>query len=135
MSRVITYGTFDTFHYGHLELLYRIKQLGSHLTVAISTDEFNLIKGKTCIFPYDTRYKWIKCLGIVDRIIPETEWDQKVGDIVKYNIDLFVMGDDWRGKFDHLASDVCEITYLKRTEGISSTHIKEILNNSTTYEK
>lgn len=135
MSRVITYGTFDTFHYGHLELLYRIKQLGDHLTVAVSTDEFNSVKGKLCVFPYETRCRWIKSLNIVDRVIPENTWDQKVGDISRYDIDLFVMGDDWSGKFDNLVDSGCRVMYLERTRGISSTHIKEILNNKTNYER
>jgi glycerol-3-phosphate cytidylyltransferase len=125
-KRVITYGTFDMFHIGHLELLKRIKELGDELIVAVSTDEFNDIKGKKTIIPYSQRAEIIKSLRYVDRVIPESSWDQKIDDIKKYDIDLFVIGDDWSGKFDFL-KEHCEVLYLPRTEGISSTELKDTL--------
>lgn len=127
MKRVITYGTFDTFHYGHLETLAKAKSYGDELYVCLSTDEFNLTKGKTSAFDYDKRRQWLKCLNIVDVIIPEDNWQQKIEDIRKYNIDVLVMGDDWAGKFDFL--DVfCEVVYIPRTKGISSSMIKKAIN-------
>lgn len=118
-KKVITYGTFDTFHYGHLELLRRAKQFGSHLTVGLSTDDFNSIKGKKSKFSYSERYEWLKSISCVDEIIPETSWGQKKRDTK--NVDVMVMGDDWLGKFDELP---CMVIYLKRTPDISSTKIK-----------
>ena len=126
IKRVITYGTFDMFHIGHLELLKRIYELGDELIVAVSTDEFNDIKGKKTIIPYSQRAEIIKSLRYVDRVIPESSWEQKIDDIKKYDIDLFVMGDDWSGKFDFL-KEHCEVLYLPRTEGISSTELKDTL--------
>jgi glycerol-3-phosphate cytidylyltransferase len=126
IKRVITYGTFDMFHIGHLELLKRIYELGDELIVAVSTDEFNDIKGKKTIIPYNQRAEIIKSLRYVDRVIPESSWHQKIDDIKKYDIDLFVMGDDWSGKFDFL-KEYCEVLYLPRTEGISSTELKDTL--------
>jgi glycerol-3-phosphate cytidylyltransferase len=126
IKRVITYGTFDMFHIGHLELLKRIYELGDELIVAVSTDEFNDIKGKKTIIPYNQRAEIIKSLRYVDRVIPESSWEQKIDDIKKYDIDLFVMGDDWSGKFDFL-KEYCEVLYLPRTEGISSTELKDTL--------
>ena len=126
IKRVITYGTFDMFHIGHLELLKRIYELGDELIVAVSTDEFNDIKGKKTIIPYSQRAEIIKSLRYVDRVIPESSWEQKIDDIKKYDIDLFVMGDDWSGKFDFL-KEYCEVLYLPRTEGISSTELKDTL--------
>jgi glycerol-3-phosphate cytidylyltransferase len=126
IKRVITYGTFDMFHIGHLELLKRIYELGDELIVAVSTDEFNDIKGKKTIIPYNQRAEIIKSLRYVDRVIPESSWDQKIDDIKKYDIDLFVMGDDWSGKFDFL-KEYCEVLYLPRTDGISSTELKDTL--------
>ena len=102
MKRVITYGTFDTFHYGHLELLKRAKQLGDYLVVAVSSDDFNLTKNKKCMFSSDQRKEWIRSISYVDEVIDETNWEQKEHDIKNYSIDIFVMGDDWRGKFDEL---------------------------------
>lgn len=124
MKKVITYGTFDTFHYGHLEILRRAKELGDYLIVGISTDEFNKIKGKNSKFSYEKRKEWVESIKFVDMIIPEENWEQKEIDIKQYNVDIFVMGDDWQGKFDNLP---CSVTYLKRTENISSTGIKKII--------
>jgi glycerol-3-phosphate cytidylyltransferase len=125
-KRVITYGTFDMFHVGHLELLKRLKNYGDELIVALSTDKFNDIKGKKTIIPYDQRASIVEAIKYVDMVIPENSWDQKIEDIKKYNIDIFIMGDDWKGKFDFL-KDYCEVIYLPRTEGISSTDLKNTL--------
>ena len=124
MIKVITYGTFDTFHYGHFFLLERAKSLGNHLTVAISTDEFNLKeKGKTAKLKFSDRSRIIKNLSFVDEIYAEKSWDQKVNDIKKLNIDVFTIGDDWEGKFDYLKS-YCDVVYLSRTKDVSSTLIR-----------
>jgi glycerol-3-phosphate cytidylyltransferase len=124
MTRVITYGTFDLFHYGHLKILERAKALGDYLIVAVSTDEFNAIKGKKCVYPYEQRAKIVEAIKYVDLVISEENWEQKVADIQKYKIDIFVMGSDWEGKFDELAQ-FCKVVYLPRTPGISSTEIKQ----------
>ena len=121
---IITYGTFDTFHYGHLEILRRAKDLGDYLIVGLSTDEFNILKGKESKFTYEKRKEWLESIKFIDLIIPEEEWEQKENDIQKYKVDIFVMGDDWQGKFDDLP---CSVTYLKRTDNISSTEIKKII--------
>lgn len=123
---IITYGTFDTFHYGHIELLRRAKELGDYLVVAVSSDQFNLNKSKQCIFPAEKRKEWVGSIGYVDEVIDETCWEQKSTDIEKYSIDIFVMGDDWKGKFDELA---CKVVYLPRTDSVSTTGIKQILSN------
>lgn len=123
MKNVITYGTFDVFHYGHLRLLERASELGDRLHVAVSTDEFNRIKGKTAHFDYLTRAHMVAQLRFVDVIVAEESWEQKVSDIERFNIDVFVMGDDWRGEFDGLKS-LCEVVYLDRTPDISSTLIR-----------
>ncbi len=123
MKKVITYGTFDLFHYGHLRILERAKRLGDYLIVAVSTDEFNAVKGKKCVYPYEHRSKIVKAIKYVDKVIPEKSWEQKIEDIKEYGIDIFVMGDDWEGKFDFLR-DYCEVVYLKRTDGISTTAVK-----------
>ena len=123
MKKVITYGTFDLFHYGHLRILERAKSLGDYLIVAVSTDEFNGIKGKKCIYPYEHRAKIVEAMKVVDEVIPEHSWEQKAEDIKKHKVDVFVMGSDWKGKFDELA-ELCEIVYLERTPDISSTEIK-----------
>lgn len=129
MKRVITYGTFDIFHYGHLELLRRAKELGNYLIVGVSTDEFNLReKGKTCLHPYSERAAIVQAIAYVDEVIPEREWSQKTTDIKKHEIDIFVIGDDWKGKFDSILGDMCEIVYLSRTKGISTTDIKRMLS-------
>lgn len=125
MVKVLTYGTFDAFHYGHLELLIRAKSFGDWLIVGLSTDAFNEIKGKQSKFDYEIRKKWLESIKCVDQIIPETSWHLKVDDILINNVNLFIMGDDWRGRFDDLP---CEVRYLERTPNISSTDIKNILS-------
>lgn len=125
---VLTYGTFDLLHYGHLEILKRASVLGNKLIVGVSTDKFNEIKGKTCVLPYQKRKELIESLDYVDKVIPENNWDQKVTDIQGNNIDIFVMGDDWEGKFDEL-KEFCEVIYLPRTKGISSTKLRSILDD------
>lgn len=125
---VITYGTFDLFHYGHLKILETAKKLGDKLIVAVSTDEFNVIKHKQCVYPFEHRIKIVEAIKYVDMVIPETCWEQKREDIKIYNIDIFVMGDDWEGKFDDL-KNLCKVVYLPRTEGISTTIIKNSLKS------
>jgi len=124
MINVITYGTFDLFHYGHLKILERAKQLGDYLIVAVSTDEFNRVKNKECAYPFEHRARIVEAIKYVDKVIPEENWEQKESDIKKYNVDIFVMGDDWKGRFDDLEK-VCKVIYLPRTPDISSTHIKQ----------
>jgi glycerol-3-phosphate cytidylyltransferase len=124
MTRVITYGTFDTFHYGHLEILRKSKELGDYLIVGLSTDDFNRTKGKESRFTYEKRKEWLESIKYVDKIIPEENWNQKDIDIENYKIDIFTIGDDWIYKFDNLN---CKVIYLKRTENISSTEIKKII--------
>lgn len=127
MKRVITYGTFDLLHYGHINLLRRAKALGDYLIVALSTDEFNLKeKNKICYFPYEERKKLLEAIRYVDLVIPEESWEQKRTDVQLYQVDTFVMGDDWTGKFDFL-KDLCEVVYLPRTPEISTTKIKQEL--------
>ena len=121
MKTIITYGTFDTFHYGHLELLRRSKELGDRLIVAVSTDEFNSVKGKQTRFPYEKRIEWVNSIKYVDLVIPEYDWKQKESDIIEYDVNILTMGDDWAGKFDYLD---CKIIYFERTPEISSTVIK-----------
>ena len=123
---VITYGTFDMFHIGHLELLKRIKESADELIVAVSTDEFNQIKGKKTIIPFEQRAKIVESIRYVDRVIAENSWEQKRDDIKKYGVTHFVMGDDWRGKFDDL-KELCEVIYLPRTKGISSSELKDTI--------
>lgn len=128
MKRVITYGTFDLLHYGHIELLRRAKELGDYLIVAASTDEFNWNeKGKKCYFSYEKRKKMLEAVRYVDLVIPETCWDQKRTDVKKYFVNTFVMGDDWTGKFDFLKEEGCDVVYLPRTPEISTTQIKHEL--------
>ena len=127
MKKVLTYGTFDLLHHGHIRLLERAKALGDHLTVAISTDAFNLGKGKVCAYSYEERVHIIEAIRYVDCVIPETSWEQKIKDVQEHDIDVFVIGDDWEGKFDFL-KDYCEVVYLPRTEGISTTQTKEALS-------
>ena len=126
MKRVITYGTFDLLHYGHINLLRRAKEQGDYLIVALSTDEFNRGKGKECYFPYEKRKALLEAIRYVDLVIPETSWEQKREDVRELKVDVFVMGDDWKGKFDFL-SDLCEVVYLPRTPEISTTKIKSDL--------
>ncbi len=123
MKKLITYGTFDLFHLGHLRILQRAKALGDYLIVAVSTDEFNIIKGKNCTYPYAERAEILRAIVYVDEVIPEKNWEQKIDDIKKHDIDVFVMGDDWEGEFDFL-KEYCQVVYLPRTKGISSTEIK-----------
>lgn len=125
---IITYGTFDMFHIGHLKLLERLKNLGDKLIVCVSTDEFNEQKGKKTLIPYDQRASILRALRQVDLVIPEENWEQKVGDIQKHRVDIFAMGDDWTGKFDFLAP-YCEVQYLSRTQDISTTKLKRSLSN------
>ncbi|MGJ5607109.1 glycerol-3-phosphate cytidylyltransferase [Latilactobacillus sakei] len=128
MKKVITYGTFDLLHWGHIHLLERAKSLGDYLVVAISTDEFNQIKHKEAYHSYEHRKYILEAIKYVDEVIPETDWEQKKTDVAKYDIDTFVMGDDWKGQFDFL-KDQCEVIYLPRTEGISTSQIKNDLNS------
>ncbi len=123
---VLTYGTFDLFHIGHLRLIERLAALGDRLVVGVSTDEFNAGKGKKSVVSYEDRAAIVGAIKGVDLVVPERSWDQKRSDILEHGVDLFVMGDDWTGKFDEL-SDVCEVRYLPRTSGVSSTEIKEML--------
>lgn len=125
----ITYGTFDLFHIGHLQLLKRIKDMCSTLIVAVSTDDFNALKGKKCVIPYEQRAAIVSALEYVDKVIPEETWEQKPSDIETYSVDAFVMGNDWEGKFDYL-NDKCDVIYLPRTEGISSTEIKTAMRGT-----
>ncbi|CAI2619467.1 glycerol-3-phosphate cytidylyltransferase [Apilactobacillus kunkeei] len=126
MTKVITYGTFDLLHKGHVRLLKRAKELGDDLTVCVSTDEFNAEKGKKAYTSYEDRKYVLEAIRYVDHVIPENNWDQKIKDVVDNNIDIFVMGDDWEGKFDFL-KDYCKVVYLPRTEGISTSKIKKDL--------
>lgn len=128
MKRIITYGTFDLLHYGHINLLKRAKELGDYLVVCLSTDEFNLKeKNKKCYFSYEQRKQLLESIRYVDLVIPENSWDQKKSDCKEYHIDAFVMGDDWKGKFDFLKDQGVEVIYLQRTPEISTTQIKEDL--------
>lgn len=126
MKKVITYGTFDLLHYGHINLLKRAKELGDYLIIALSTDEFNEIKGKKCYFPYEERKKLVESIRYVDLVIPEVSWEQKVDDVKEFKVDIFAIGDDWKGKFDFL-KEYCEVIYLPRTPEISTTKIKSDL--------
>ncbi|ARJ51191.1 glycerol-3-phosphate cytidylyltransferase [Staphylococcus lutrae] len=126
MKRVITYGTYDLLHYGHIELLRRAREMGDYLVVALSSDEFNQIKNKKSYYNYEQRKMMLESIRYVDLVIPEKDWSQKESDVEKYEIDTFVMGHDWEGEFDFLKGK-CEVIYLKRTEGISTTQIKQEL--------
>jgi choline-phosphate cytidylyltransferase/glycerol-3-phosphate cytidylyltransferase len=127
MMRVLTYGTFDLFHIGHIRLLERARALGDYLVVGLSTDEFNLKKGKKSVFSYPERFAILHAIRYVDKVIPEDSWEQKQDDIIANEIRVFVMGDDWEGKFDFLAPH-CEVVYLPRTGGISTTYIKYLIS-------
>ena len=132
MKRVITYGTFDLLHYGHINLLRRAKAQGDYLIVALSTDEFNWKeKQKRCYFSYEERKMLLESIRYVDLVIPESKCEQKRTDIHEYHVDTFVMGDDWEGKFDFLEEEGAEVIYLPRTPEISSTQIKSDLKNKT----
>lgn len=126
MKKVITYGTFDLLHYGHINILKRAKEQGDYLIVALSTNEFNEIKGKKCYFTYEERKKLVEAIRYVDLVIPENDWNQKIEDVTEFKVDTFVMGDDWEGKFDFL-KEYCEVIYLSRTPEISTTKIKNEL--------
>ncbi|MEW5323159.1 glycerol-3-phosphate cytidylyltransferase [Geobacillus thermoleovorans] len=126
MKKVITYGTFDLLHWGHINLLKRAKELGDYLIVALSTDEFNRQKNKISYYTYEQRKMMLEAIRYVDKVIPETCWEQKIHDVQEYGIDIFVMGDDWKGRFDFL-KPYCQVIYLPRTVGISTTKIKEDL--------
>ena len=129
MKKVITYGTFDILHYGHINLLRRARALGDYLIVVLSTDEFNALKNKKSYYTYEQRKMILEACRYVDLVVPENTWEQKIEDVKKYDIDVFVMGNDWEGKFDFL-KDYCEVVYLPRTEGISSTQVKEFLKSN-----
>lgn len=127
MKKVITYGTFDILHYGHINLLKRAKGLGDYLVVALSSDEFNRIKNKKSLYTFEQRKFLLEAVKYVDLIIPEKNWEQKVSDIKEYEIDVFTMGDDWNGKFDFL-KEYCEVVYLPRTANVSTTKAKKYIN-------
>lgn len=126
MKKVITYGTFDLLHWGHINLLKRAKDLGDYLIVAVSSDEFNKLKDKKSYHSYENRKMILEAVRYVDEVIPENDWEQKVKDVQKRDVDVFVMGDDWKGEFDFL-EEHCEVVYLPRTAGISTTKIKKEL--------
>lgn len=130
MKKVITYGTFDLFHRGHLELLRRARELGDYLIVVVSSDEFNAIKNKKAFYSFEDRKAIVEAIRYVDEVIPEYTWEQKIDDVKNNNVDIFVMGHDWEGKFDFL-KEYCEVVYLPRTDGISTTQIKEELGNKS----
>lgn len=125
-KKVITYGTFDLIHMGHINLLRRAKARGDYLIVAVSTDEFNRVKHKDAYYSFEDRKAILEAIEYVDEVIPEHTWNQKAGDVVKHKIDAFVMGDDWRGEFDFL-KDHCQVVYLPRTKGVSTTKTREDL--------
>ncbi|WP_188454999.1 glycerol-3-phosphate cytidylyltransferase [Virgibacillus oceani] len=127
MKKVITYGTFDLLHTGHINLLRRANEYGDYLVVAISSDEFNELKNKKAYYTFEQRKAILEAVRYVDEVIPEKSWGQKVDDVRKHNVDVFVMGDDWKGKFDYLM-EYCEVIYLPRTVGISTTKIKRDLD-------
>lgn len=127
MTTVLTYGTFDLFHIGHVKLLQRAAQLGDRLVVGISSDEFNALKGKKSLIPYAHRAEIVGALSCVDKVFPENTWEQKVEDIKRFDASILVMGHDWEGKFDEMKK-FCEVVYLSRTEGISTTELKSALS-------
>lgn len=133
MKKVITYGTFDLLHTGHINILRRAKALGDYLVVAISSDEFNALKGKKAYYTFEQRKAILEAVRYVDEVIPEENWEQKNTDIKDHDIDVFVMGDDWEGEFDFL-KDQCEVVYLPRTEGISTTQIKKDLEKRANHD-
>ena len=131
MKKIITYGTFDMLHPGHINILKRAKAMGDYLIVGLSSDEFNALKGKKSYYTFEQRKEILEAIRFVDLVIKEDNWEQKADDVSKHNIDLFVMGDDWVGKFDYL-KPLCEVNYLPRTEGISTTKIKDDLKQKPT---
>lgn len=130
MKTILTYGTFDLFHVGHVRIFKRLREMGDRLIVGISTDEFNKAKGKSSLFTYEQRVEIVGSNRYVDLVIPEYSWDQKLDDVRKYDVDLFAIGEDWKGKFDFL-SNLCEVIYLPRTENISSSMIKDLLRGTS----
>ncbi len=126
MKTVLTYGTFDLFHIGHLNLLKRARELGDKLIVAVSTDEFNATKGKTTLMPFEHRVELVRSVRFVDEVIAESNWEQKINDVQRHKVDVFVMGSDWQGKFDFL-KPYCEVVYLPRTDNVSSTDLKKAI--------
>ncbi|MGY0797589.1 glycerol-3-phosphate cytidylyltransferase [Lysobacter sp. A286] len=126
MKTIITYGTFDILHVGHINLLRRARELGDRLIVGLSTDEFNRAKHKSSLMDYDNRKAVLQAMRHVDLVIPEETWEQKINDVKIHQVDTFVIGDDWQGEFDFL-KEFCQVTYLSRTEDISSTSIKQTL--------
>lgn len=126
LKKVLTYGTFDLLHCGHINLLKRARELGDHLTVGLSTDEFNALKDKKSYHNYESRKLILESIRYVDKVIPEENWEQKVRDVIQNKIDLFIMGDDWKGHFD-LLKEYCEVIYLPRTVGVSTSKIKNDL--------
>ena len=135
MKRILTYGTFDLLHYGHIRILQRAKELGDYLVVALSTDEFNATKGKKAYHSYETRKKMLEAIRYVDLVIPENNWEQKIQDIKDYKIDVCVMGSDWAGsdKFDYL-KEYCDVVFLERTPGVSTSQIKNDLQLQETVD-
>ena len=131
MKKVLTYGTFDLLHYGHIRLLKRAKDLGDYLIVALSTEEFNELKGKKTYHTFEVRKEMLEAIRYVDLVILEESWEQKVDDVKKHDVDIVVMGNDWADsdKFEYL-KDYCEVVYLDRTDGISTTQIKDDLNGN-----
>ncbi|MFI3171838.1 MAG: glycerol-3-phosphate cytidylyltransferase [Eubacteriales bacterium] len=133
MRKVITYGTFDLLHRGHINILKRAKACGDYLVVAVSSDSFNKIKGKKSYYSEEDRVQILKAIKYVDEVILEYSWEQKAEDVQKHKIDTFVMGDDWKGKFDYL-EEYCKVVYLPRTEGVSTTRIKKDLSKDSKKE-
>jgi glycerol-3-phosphate cytidylyltransferase len=131
MRTIITYGTFDVLHAGHINIFKRAKSLGPKLIVGLSTDEFNGLKHKSALLSYENRRCVVEAIRYVDLVIPETNWEQKVYDVEKYEVDVFFMGDDWDGHFD-FSKEQCEVVYLSRTDGISSTLIREEVKENNT---
>ncbi len=134
MKTILTYGTFDMFHFGHVELLRRLKELGDRLIVGVSTDEFNRQKGKRSLYSFEHRAKIVEAIQYVDEVIPEKTWGQKREDIIRLNVDIFAIGDDWKGKFDDL-KDLCEVYYMPRTPDVSSTELRKSLNTISSVSK
>ncbi len=134
MKKVITYGTYDLLHVGHINLLRRAKELGDYLIVVVSSDEFNALKHKTAYHSFEDRKAILEAIRYVDEVLPEYTWEQKIQDVVDNNVDIFVMGDDWKGQFDFL-KEYCEVVYLPRTDGISTTKIKTDLHLGKKEEK